>query len=44
MDTAEELQALIDSISGQMEDLAVVNLHLPPVTYEGGASPSRTGN
>lgn len=38
MDTAEELQALIDSISGQMEDLAVVNLHLPPVTYEGGVT------
>ena len=36
MDTAEELQALIDSISGLAEDLAVVNLHLPPVTYEGG--------
>lgn len=38
MDTAEELQALIDSISGQVEDLAVVNLHLPPVTYEGGVT------
>ena len=36
MDTAEELQALIDSISGLAEDLAVVNLHLPPVTYEEG--------
>ena len=35
MDTAEELQALIDAISGQVEDVAVVNLHLPPVTYEG---------
>ncbi len=38
MDTAEELQALIDSISGQVEDVAVVNLHLPPVTYEGGVT------
>lgn len=38
MDTVEELQALIDSISGQVEDLAVVNLHLPPVTYEGGVT------
>ena len=36
MDTAEELQALIDSISGQVEPVAIVNLHLPPVTYEGG--------
>ncbi|MCC2258717.1 zinc ribbon domain-containing protein [Intestinimonas aquisgranensis] len=38
MDTAEELQALIDSISGQVEEAAVVNLHLPPVTYEGGVT------
>ena len=38
MDTAEELQALIDSISGQVEDVAVVNLHLPPVTYKGGVT------
>ena len=38
MDTAEELQALIDSISGQVEDTAVVNLHLPPVTYAGGVT------
>lgn len=38
MDTAEELQALIDSISGQVEDVAVVNLHLPPITYEGGVT------
>ena len=38
MDTAEELQALIDSISGQVEETAVVNLHLPPITYEGGVT------
>ena len=38
MDTAEELQALIDSISGQVEEVAVVNLHLPPITYEGGVT------
>ena len=38
MDTAEELQALIGSISGQVEDTAVVNLHLPPVTYAGGVT------
>ena len=38
MDAAEELQALIDSISGLAEDVAVVNLHLPPVTYEGGVT------
>lgn len=36
MDTAEALQALIDSISAQVEAEAVVNLHLPPITYEGG--------
>ena len=37
MDTAEELQALIDTIGGQANDpVAVINLHLPPVTYEGG--------
>lgn len=38
MDTAEELQALIDSISGQVEEVAVVNLYLPPITYEGGVT------
>ena len=36
METVEELQALIDAIDGQVEDVAVVNLHLPTVTYEGG--------
>lgn len=36
MDTAEELQALVDAISGQVETESVVNLYLPPVTYEGG--------
>lgn len=36
MDTVEELQALIDSIGGQVEEVAVVNLHLPAVTYAGG--------
>ena len=36
METAEELQALIDAIDSQVEDMAVVNLHLPAVTYEGG--------
>lgn len=37
MDTAEELQALIDTIGGQANDpVAVINLYLPPVTYEGG--------
>lgn len=38
MDTAEELQTLIDSISGHVEETAVVNLHLPPITYEGGVT------
>lgn len=37
MDTAEELQALIDTIDGQVNDpVAVINLYLPPATYEGG--------
>ena len=37
MDTAEELQTLIDSIGGQFgNDEAIINLHLPPVTYEDG--------
>ena len=37
MDTAEELQALIDSIGAQFgNDEAIINLHLPPVTYEDG--------
>lgn len=37
MDTAEELQALIDAIPDQVTDpVAVINLHLPPVTYADG--------
>lgn len=37
MDTSEELQALIDSIGAQFgNDEAIINLHLPPVTYEDG--------
>ena len=37
MDTSEELQALIDSIGTQFgNDEAIINLHLPPVTYEDG--------
>ena len=39
MDTAEELQALIDSIGAQFgNDEAIINLHLPPVTYEEGVT------
>ena len=37
MNTSEELQALIDSIGAQFgNDEAIINLHLPPVTYEEG--------
>ena len=37
MDTPEELQALIDRIGAQFEnDEAIINLHLPPVTYTDG--------
>ena len=35
MDTMEELQALVDQISGEVPMPDVVNLHLPAVTYEG---------
>lgn len=35
MDTLEGLQALIDDIGETVEPSAVVNVHLPPVTYEG---------
>lgn len=35
MDTTEDLQALIDQISGTVEENAVVYLHLPAVTYGG---------
>lgn len=37
MDTVEQVQALIDQVSGTVEDNAVVYLHLPAVTYEGGS-------
>lgn len=36
MDTIEELQALIDEVSAAVEPDAVVNFHLPAVTYQGG--------
>ena len=35
MGTAEELQALIDKIGETVDPSAVVNIHLPAVTYEG---------
>ena len=35
METLEELQALVDELGRTLEPDAVVNLHLPPVTYEG---------
>ena len=38
MDTAEELQALVDRIREEVDGKAVVNLYLPPVTYEGGVT------
>ena len=36
MRTAEELQALVDQINREVPWPTLVNLHLPPVTYEGG--------
>lgn len=36
MDTTEDLQNLIDQVSEMVEPEAVVYLHLPAVTYEGG--------
>ncbi len=36
MDTVEQLQTLVDQITKEVPLPAVVNLHLPPVTYEGG--------
>ncbi len=36
MGTIEELQALINRIDETVEEGAVVNVYLPPVTYEGG--------
>lgn len=36
MGTAEELQALVDRIAEDVPLPAVVNLHLPAVTYQGG--------
>lgn len=38
MSTAEELQALIDQVTAQVPLPAVVNLHLPAVTYTGGVT------
>ena len=38
MSTAEELQALIDQVTSQVPLPAVVNLHLPAVTYTGGVT------
>ena len=35
MDTVEDLQALVDRIADEVPLPAVVNIHLPPVTYEG---------
>ena len=35
MGTTEELQALIDEIGETVDPSAVVNIHLPPKTYEG---------
>ena len=36
MDTVEQLQALVDQITKEVPLPTVVNLYLPPVTYEGG--------
>ena len=35
MDTIEELQALIDKVSSEIQLPNVVNIHLPPITYDG---------
>ena len=35
MATAEDLQALVDSLADTVEPSAVVNVHLPAVTYDG---------
>ena len=35
MGTSEELQALIDAVSETADPTAVINLHLPAVTYDG---------
>lgn len=36
MDTLEELQALLDEIDAKVDPDTVVNIYLPPVTYDGG--------
>lgn len=36
MDTPEQLQSLVDQVTAQIPLPAVVNLHLPAVTYDGG--------
>lgn len=36
METVEELQALVDKIGAEVEEEAIVYIHLPPVTYAGG--------
>ena len=36
METAEQLQALVDQVTAQVPLPTVVNLHLPAVTYTGG--------
>ncbi|OUQ77706.1 zinc-ribbon domain-containing protein [Flavonifractor sp. An100] len=38
MNTAEELQALVDQVSKEVEMPNEVHFYLPPVTYEGGLS------
>ena len=42
MDTAEELQALVDRVSGEIGDYDQLYLYLPAVTYEGGLTLSRS--
>ena len=36
MDTIDQLQALVDQVTEEVPLPHVVNLHLPPVTYQGG--------
>lgn len=46
LDTVEEVQALLDSLEERTggEELTVVEIHLPPVTYEGGITIPRDVN
>ena len=42
MNTVEELQALVDRVSGEIGDYDQLYLYLPAITYEGGLTLSRS--